>query len=90
MTRPQTHQVLCRLANAHRHARLPIDPAHSSIEQQERDEFFVGAHPVGDRRGTRPTNHRPQGWAPTATKKVHGWKLRGSSNPKGPDQSFQI
>jgi hypothetical protein len=23
--------------------------------------IFVGAHPVGDGRGTRPENHRPQG-----------------------------
>jgi len=32
----------------------------------------VGAHPVGDGRGTRPKNHRPQGWAPTKTI-AHRW-----------------
>lgn len=43
-----------------------------SLEQQARDGFCVGAHPVGDGRETRPqlrpANHRPRGWAPAPTK----------------------
>ena len=46
---------------------------------------FVGAHPVGDGRGTRPqfrsANHRTQGWAPT--KKP---PLNVVQDLKGPDQ----
>jgi hypothetical protein len=31
------------------------------LKKRVRDRYFVGAHPVGDGRGTRPENHRQRG-----------------------------